>query len=377
MGNIIKMHIMVASRKFGGVVGGVERMAITLMNEMVSRGHRVSLFTWDDDGDAESFYQLDKNINWIKLVMGNPAEKAGLILRLRRMMRVREILRKNRPDVILAFQEGAFVTLRLYSVFQGIPVICAIRNSPFRDPSIPVSPPDWLTHLVLCMARLITVQFSRYSVFFPARLAQKFRTIPNHVIPAQSFALPDADVPEKIILTTGRLSPEKNQAALVTAFAKIAPDFSDWKLVIVGRGSLEQDLKQQILTYNDDIARRIVLAGVSDDVPSWLIRAHIFCLPSWWEGFPNSLAEAMAHGLPCVGFRDCDGVCDLIDDNVTGLLADGLKNPDVLAEKLAVLMRSPELRRKMGVAGFEKTKQYDSAKVFDLWEKTLEEALQI
>ena len=370
------MRILVACRKFDNVVGGVERMAITLMNEMVIRGHQVSLFTWDSDGDAKSFYQLDKNINWLKLVMGNPAEKAGLFLRLRRMMRVRAMLRENNPDVILAFQEGSFVTLRLYSVFQGIPVICAIRNSPFRDPSIPVYPPDWFTHIVLRLARLITVQFSRYSAFFPTRLSEKFRTIPNHVIPAQSFATPDADVSEKMILTTGRLSPEKNQSALVSAFAKIASDFPDWKLVIVGRGVLEQNLKEQISTYKEDISKRIILAGVSDDVPSWLVRAHIFCLPSWWEGFPNSLAEAMAHKLPCVGFRDCDGVCDLIDDGVTGLLADGFKNPDTLAEKLAVLMNSPDLRKEMGIAGFEKTKQYDAAKVFDMWEDILSEAVQ-
>jgi glycosyltransferase involved in cell wall biosynthesis len=367
------MHIMIACRKFGGVIGGVERMAITLMNEMVARGHQITLFTWDNNSNAESFYKLDSRIHWVKLVMGNPAQKAGMMLRLRRMLRVRSILRQSKPDVILAFQEGAFVTLQLYSLGQGIPVICSIRNSPFRDETIPISPPVWFTNVVLRMAAAATVQFERYISFFPSAIRGKFRTIPNHVIAAQSLAIPDATNGEKILLTTGRLSPEKNQSVLIEAFAKIAEKFPDWKLVVVGRGGLEDSLKKQISTYNPAISGRVILAGASDDVPSWLVKSHLFCLPSYWEGFPNSLSEAMAHGLPCVGFSGCDGVNDLIEDGKTGLLAKGKKDAATLSEKLEILMADAGKRKQMGLAGLEKTKQYDSKKIFDMWEKMLKE----
>lgn len=370
------MRILVACRKFDGVVGGVERMSTTLMNEMVRRGHDVSLFTWDEKEDAQSFYDMEPSIQWFKMAMGNPAQKAGFVLRLQRALRVRKILKSIRPDVVVGFQEGAYVTLKLYSLGMGIPMVCAIRNSPFRDPSVPISPPFWVICASFILAASVTVQFERYATAFPKFLRSKIKTIHNPVLAASSIADVGGKEGMKMVLSTGRLSPEKNHAVLIDAFAMIADAFPDWKLVIVGRGAEESRLKEKIALLPKSVSGRIELAGVSDDVPSWLRQAHIFCFPSWWEGFPNSLAEAMAHGLPSVGFSQCDGVRDLIRDGVTGFLADGLKDPQSLAEKLSVLMADSSLRQDMGRAALEESRRFEPKTIFDEWEILLKEALR-
>ena len=70
------MKILFAARSFDNIAGGVERMAISLMNEMVRRGHKVSLLTWDYN-DAVTFYPLSKKVNWFKINHGEPLGKAS------------------------------------------------------------------------------------------------------------------------------------------------------------------------------------------------------------------------------------------------------------------------------------------------------------
>jgi len=366
------MRIVVACRKFDQVVGGVERMSTTLMNELVKRGHDVTLFTWDEREDAQAFYPMEPDIQWIKLAMGNPTQKA--VLRLKRAHKVRKILRSISPDVVLGFQEGAFVTLKLYGLGLHIPMICAIRESPFRYKYITANPPFWFSCQVFRLASYVTVQFERYTNGFPKFLHNSIKTIPNHVIPVTERAAPAANVAQKIILSTGRLSPEKNHMALIEAFANIAERHPDWALVIVGRGGEQNKMAAYIATLPTSVRVRIQLAGVSTDIPSYLRQAHIFCLPSRWEGFPNSLAEAMAHGLPSVGFEECDGVCDLIDPGVTGFLAKGQDNVADLSAQLSTLMSDSALRQKMGDAAYQKSLHYQPRDVFDMWENLLSEA---
>lgn len=370
------MKILFACRKFDGVVGGVERMSTTLMNEMVARGHDVSLFTWDDNLNAKSFYPIDSKINWMKLAMGNPAKKAGLFLMLKRALKVRKFLKDLSPDVVLGFQEGSFVTLKVYGLGLGIPMICAIRESPFRYKYIQAKPPFWMSCQLFRMAAVVTVQIDRYREAFPRFLQARIKAIPNHVMPAEKLAQPAAESTSYMLLSTGRLSPEKNHAVLVKAFALIADAHPNWSLVIVGRGGQSDNLQSMANALPQAVGSRIHLAGASDDIPSWLVKAHIFCLPSRWEGFPNSLAEAMAHGLPSVGFQECDGVCDLIEDGKTGLLISGADDAQALANGLARLMKDSNLREKIGEAAYAQSKNYAPQKIFDMWESLLKSVVK-
>ncbi len=369
-----RLRVIVACRKFDHVIGGVERMSTTLMNELVARGHDVFLFTWDEKEDAHAFYPMAPQITWVKLAMGNPARKAGFLLRLKRAMKVRSILRNIAPDVVLGFQEGSFVTLKLYSLGLHIPMICAIRESPFRYKYIPAKPPFWFSCQIFRLAAAITVQVARYADAFPNFLRNRMVTIPNHITPVENRAQPANNSSRKIILSTGRLSPEKNHMALIQAFSKIADQYSDWSLVIVGRGGESTKMETYIKSLPLFVGERIQLPGASDDIPSYLRQAHIFCLPSRWEGFPNALAEAMAHGLPSVGFEECDGVRDLIDSGVTGLLAHGHDDVEDLSIQLSTLMNDPILRQKMGDEALQKSLQYQPKAIFDMWESLLSEA---
>jgi glycosyltransferase involved in cell wall biosynthesis len=368
------MRMMFAARAIHNMAGGVERMIIAIMNEMVERGHDVALFTWDR-ADGQAFYPMRPEIRWYKLGMGDPARRAGVALRLQRTARVRQMVKQFQPEVIIGFQGGAFRAMLAYTFGLGIPVIAAERTAPslYEHAST-----DWnrrIERFSFRFAAAITVQFERYRESYPAYLQSKIAETPNPVTPASQQArphIPNAD--ERFtLLSVGRLGYQKNFDVLLKAFEQLANRFPDWDLVIVGEGE-DRDKLEAMVATSTRLAGRAFLPGVSKDVASHYAAAHLFCLPSRWEGFPNALAEAQAHGLPAVGFAGCSGVADLIEDQTTGWLATGVGNPISLAHSLAEAMDAHERRASMGVVATRSMLRYTPTKCFDRWEAVLRNA---
>ena len=103
-----------------------------------------------------------------------------------------------------------------------------------------------------------------------------------------------------ILLSVGRLSYQKNYGTLIESFAPLAAAFPNWDLTIVGDGEDRETLMSLVAARG--LTGRVLFPGASKSIEQFYARAHCFVLPSRWEGFPNALAEGMAHGLPCVGY---------------------------------------------------------------------------
>ena len=360
------MKLLIVCRSFNNMAGGIERMATAIMNDMVARGHVVSLLTWDMDG-SHAFYDLNPSINWVRLNEKSHIQKAGTLTRLRRMKKFREIISVIKPDVILAFQHGTFLATRAYTFGMNVPVVAAEREAPSRFDHLKAGKWQNLIYQSFRLADKVTIQCESYRDQYPAYLREKIITIPNPVRPAQKFASP-AGSPgtPKTLLCVGRLSYQKNQAALIAAFAKIADRFPDWSLLFAGEGEDRKTLEQQI--HAAGLENRISMPGAIRDTESLYCNAHLLCLPARWEGFPNVVAEALSHGLPVVGYAGCAGTSDLVQDGITGILAAGNGDVASLSNALAGLMSDDVLREKMGRAGIESMKPFAPDKIFDLWD---------
>ena len=362
------MRLMFAARAIGGMAGGVERMVIALANEMAARGHEVALFTWDR-ADERAFYPIAPAVAWHRLDMGDPAVAAGPLLRLRRAAAVRRIVRGFRPDVLTAFQAGTFLALRLYCAGMGIPVVVTERNAPqLYDHTSAGEKGKQAAFRAFRMARFLVVQCESYLPLHPPYLRKKLFAIPNPVYPAAEQARPDTPDGEGRfrLLSVGRLAYQKNYECLIAAFAILAPMFPQWDLVIAGDG--EHREKISALMRDAAPTGRIRLLGAVTDTPAQYRASHLFCLASRWEGFPNALAEALAHGLPAVGFAECAGVNVLIEHERTGLLATGNGDPETLAQALGALMADAERRRTMGGYARVAMAQYAPEKIMKRWE---------
>lgn len=362
------MKILFVCRMFDQVAGGVERMSILLMNALVERGHDVSLFTWDDP-DARPFYPMHESIRWHRLNMGDPSRSASAALRFSRMVAFRKYSAALQPDVVVAFQHGAFLFAALSLVGRGIPVVLAERNAPDRLDHTREGRHRGTMFLTMRMAAAVTVQFDTYVQRYPENLRARIVAISNPVYRAEGFATPDGDKPRRTLLSVGRLSYQKNYAALVRAFAAVAGRFPDWQLRIVGDGEERKALEE--LAEGLGVATRVALPGAVRDVSAEYRAADLFCLPSRWEGFPNALAEAMAHGLPVVGYRSCAGMSELVTPGRDGSLADGNGDPAALSAALKALMEDAALRGRMGMEARNIADVYRPERSFDEWERLL------
>ena len=92
--------------------------------------------------------------------------------------------------------------------------------------------------------------------------------------------------------------------------------------------------------YELNLQDKISIHEPSSDLTKYFKETDFLCIPSLWEGFPNVLAEALAFGIPAIGFSNCDGVSDLLENNVNGWLIKDDGTPFPLANLLKMCAAS-------------------------------------
>jgi glycosyltransferase involved in cell wall biosynthesis len=161
------------------------------------------------------------------------------------------------------------------------------------------------------------------------------------------------------VLCVGRLVPDKGQALLVQAIAAMRARGHDVTATLVGDGPDRPALEAAARPLDGAVE----LAGAvgQDRIRELYADADVFCLPSFAEGVPVVLMEAMATGLPVVTTRIM-GIPELVEDGRAGLLVRPGR-PDELASALERLAGDPEGRAAMGRAGRDRVAaDYDIAR---------------
>ncbi|GLV97051.1 glycosyltransferase [Streptomyces lavendulae] len=180
--------------------------------------------------------------------------------------------------------------------------------------------------------------------------------------------MPDEPAPRtaKVVASVGRLSFEKGMDLLLDAWADAVPRHPDWTLRIYGAGSEEATLRRHCTELGLD--ESVEWMGSTSDVLGALREASVFAQASRAEGFPITLLEAMAAGLPAAAFDCAPGVREIVRDGEDGLLA-RLGNTMELAAHLDTLMTDGALRDRLGDAGFRHVRRYSSEEITDRWEE--------
>ncbi|MET3982656.1 glycosyltransferase family 4 protein [Streptomyces sp. PvR034] len=209
--------------------------------------------------------------------------------------------------------------------------------------------------------------------------ARSFRThtpvpgVPVHAVP-NSVPRPvvaPSDGTRKVIVSAGRMHHVKRYDLLVRAFARLAPEFPDWRLRIYGDGDEAGALRTLV---NDlDLAGRILLMGGFSPIESEWAKGSIAAVTSSAESFGMTLVEAMRCGLPVVA-TDCPvGPREILRDGEDGfLVANG--DVDAIAEGLGRLMADAPLRARMAAAALRGAERYDPAVIAARYTALFEEA---
>ena len=151
-----------------------------------------------------------------------------------------------------------------------------------------------------------------------------------------------------IVSTVGALHPRKSHELFIQAAARVLDEIPRARFLIVGQGELHAELDEQV--RRNDLAGKIVLTGVRDDVARILSATDVYVKPGVVEGFVGiTVLEALVLGKPVIAFETEDVKLALVDGE-TGLI---VPNGDVdgLAHKIVYLLRNPEVGARLGAAG--------------------------
>jgi len=174
---------------------------------------------------------------------------------------------------------------------------------------------------------------------------------------------PDAPV----ISFIGRMVEEKGILDLMEAFCIVNQEIPEATLLLIG-DTLESDrdqlVKQKIsrIISENQLADKVFFCGFRDDIPELLSISNIFVLPSYREGMPRSIIEAMAMGKPVVATK-IRGCREEVVNGKTGLLVP-VASPEILAKAIITILLDYELAQKMGRCARERAlEEFDEGKV--------------
>ncbi len=163
----------------------------------------------------------------------------------------------------------------------------------------------------------------------------------------------------------------KNYDTLLAAWALIAKDHPDWKVVVYGAGPQFKTLKADAKRLG--VEDSFLLPGHRGNLGEEYARMAIFCHPAYFEGFGLSVAEALALKMPVVAFSDCAGVNEFVFDGYNGLMVDRASGAEGLAAALKSLIEDEGLRRRLGENGPESVARFTEERYAQTWVDLIEE----
>lgn len=332
-------------------MGGAERQVCDLLDVMASKGTVVKLVCLAGPVDVVPSTQGIPvvNLNLQKSPWGLLAAAS----------RFRKLVREFQPDVIHSHLVHANLFGRLMRIGLGVPVVISSAHNTDEEGWWRM----WGYRMTDHLADLSTnVSAEAVDAFKQGgALGRKGMRVVYNGISTQRFQFNESardrvraelgvSPEEQLILNVGRLAPQKNQVALLKAFAALHDHKPARRLAIVGKGPLESELRALALRLGlqED---KIQFLGMRTDVDAVMSAADLFVLSSAWEGFGLVVAEAMACERVVVA-TDCGGVREVVGN--TGFLISS-RSDGLLAEAMlrALTMAEPE-RRELGAKARER-----------------------
>ena len=174
---------------------------------------------------------------------------------------------------------------------------------------------------------------------------------------------------KKLILTVGRLVPEKGIEYIKKVSKEILEEYPEWQWMLLGEGSERNDLEQFISDHH--LQDRLILKGNIKNVDDYLKQASILVVTSKYEGLGLSMLEARAMKVPCICFDVKMGPRELIHHEV-----DGYRIPpfdcDEMIRKIKVLINDPKLRSQFAENALRYMDEFSLEKSLKQWEEILE-----
>lgn len=341
------------------IVGGIARVVHDLSKRLIKDGHEVTVVTYKE-GDVP-YFENDKGVlvHRVDNYMINPNNFIDWIMQLNfnLVAKATEIINKEGPfDVIHAHDWlVAYAAKALKNSF-GIPIVATIhateagRNSGIHDETQRyINDTEWMltyeaTEVIVNsnymkneLQRLFGLPFEKIDVVPNGVNLTAFNGVERDYEFRRKYAADN----EKIILFMGRLVYEKGIQHLISAMPKVLQSYHDAKLIIAGKGGMQEELKAQAERMG--LGNKVYFTGYlnSKDVSKMYKCADMAVFPSTYEPFGIVALEGMLSGAPVV-VSDIGGLNDIVEHRVNGMKSYA-GNPNSIADSILSLLYDPAL----------------------------------
>lgn len=342
-------------------LAGTEIATYYLAEHLAQRGHEVHVITSLDEGLPVESQEKGFYIHRIPKVR---IRFPGVFIFWADIIRN---IRKISPDIVHAQSLGAAIPALISKKIFKIPYAVWGQGT---DVYLPNLVTKLSSRIILKNANAVIALTNDMKRAMQAIYDRDILVVPNGIDLrgyTEKSLIQKAEESETIILFVGRLHPVKGVQYLIQAMQIVHKELPDVKLVLVGHGEEKDYL--EILTDRLGLRECVDFVGgvPHEKIPDYMYHADIFILPSLSEGFPVTILEAMACGLPVIATK-VGGLPDIIEEGMNGYLVEA-KKPDEIADKVLMLMQNDVMRENISANNRKK------AEVFT-WEKvaaTIEE----
>ncbi|EAQ31904.1 glycosyltransferase family 4 protein [Idiomarina baltica] len=340
------------------LAGGAERVISEIANEL-AKNYQVSVELVVLVNEP-NFYDINEKV--VVRQLDFKTNKRGFskfkeIFKV--LFRLRSVLRNNNTDSIVSFMDKTNLIVLISTLGLKSNVFISDRSNPFRPRPLVVR---FLKKAIYPSAKGIIAQTKRSALAIQNETGHgNVSIIPN---PVRKFESKENLTKSKVIISIGRLVPEKGHKYLLRAFSKLSA--TGWKLIILGDGPLKESLFKEARDLGLDPSS--IFLGVHKDVDNWVRSSSIFVLPSISEGFPNALLEAMVLGTACISFN-CDvGPSDIIKHRQNGLLVD-TGDVEELSKSMQLLIKDEEYRSFLAENALQSVSRFNINKIVEEYRK--------
>ena len=355
-------------------------MLSLMANWWAEQGNDITVITIA--GVERDFYETDANITRVALNLMHDRRNALDAIRANftRVRALRKAVQVTRPHLVISFVDITNILVILATRGLGIPVIISERTSPKHFAAGRVA--KTLRPFVYPKASMLVMQsealrhWGEKIMHWDTRVTVIANPVLSPSINEAARQYPPTwwRLGRKHVLAIGRLDAGKGFDMLLEAFQRALGENPLWDLVIMGDGPARKQLEDARSRLGLD--KRVFLPGRVEHPWDVASRAEIFVLSSRYEGFPNVLLEAMAHGVPCVSF-DCPvGPGQIVRDNQDALLVPA-ENMDALAAAISRVADSEELQRRLGSAARKSVQRFDPVHIMREWDEMIEKLTEL
>jgi glycosyltransferase involved in cell wall biosynthesis len=350
-------------------LAGTEIATYYMAEHLAQRAHEVHVITSLDEGLPEE--SSEKGF-YIHRLPRTKIRVAGALIFWTDIIRT---IRKVSPEVVHAQSLGIAIPALISKMILKIPYVVWGQGSD-------IYLPDWFTKLtsktIMKNANSVIALTGDMKRTMQAIYDRNIVVVPNGIDLKEYTGDPSVQKvkgDEKRILFVGRLHPVKGVRYLLQAMKIVYEKMPDAKLILVGDGEEREHL--ETLTDNLGIRECVEFAGrvPHERVQDYMNQAEVFVLPSLSEGFPVTILEAMACGLPVVATR-VGGLPDVIEDGVHGYLV-RTKESNEIAETLLKLLQDEQLWETISKTNKQKINEYSWERVALALEKIYQGSIEL